>query len=59
MLAAHLDINQLEVLIGGSLGGQQALEWAASNTIAINQLIVVGTNAVHSPGALLLMKVSV
>jgi len=49
LLAAHLDINQLEVLIGGSLGGQQALEWAASNTIAINQLIVVGTNAVHSP----------
>jgi len=49
LLAAHLDINQLEVLIGGSLGGQQALEWAASNTIAINQLIIVGTNAVHSP----------
>lgn len=49
LLAAHLDINQLEVLIGGSLGGQQALEWAASNTIAINQLVVVGTNAVHSP----------
>lgn len=49
LLAAHLDINQIEVLIGGSLGGQQALEWAASKTIAINQLIVVGTNAVHSP----------
>lgn len=49
LLAAHLGINQIEVLIGGSLGGQQALEWAASNTIAINQLIVVGTNAVHSP----------
>ncbi|WP_343560405.1 homoserine O-acetyltransferase [Sphingobacterium sp.] len=48
LLAVHLDINQIEVLIGGSLGGQQALEWAASNTIAINQLIVVGTNAVHS-----------
>ncbi|PUV25760.1 homoserine O-acetyltransferase family protein [Sphingobacterium athyrii] len=49
LLAAHLDISQIEVLIGGSLGGQQALEWAASKTIAINQLIVVGTNAVHSP----------
>ncbi|OOG19906.1 homoserine O-acetyltransferase [Sphingobacterium sp. CZ-UAM] len=48
LLAAHLDINEIEILIGGSLGGQQALEWAASNTIAINQLIVVGTNAVHS-----------
>lgn len=48
LLAAHLDINEIEILIGGSLGGQQALEWAASNTIAINQLIVVGTNAAHS-----------
>lgn len=49
LLAGHLGICQIEILIGGSLGGQQALEWAASNTIAINQLIVVGTNAVHSP----------
>ncbi|WP_282635769.1 homoserine O-acetyltransferase family protein [Sphingobacterium thalpophilum] len=49
LLAAHLAISQIEILIGGSLGGQQALEWAASRTISIKQLIVVGTNAVHSP----------
>ncbi|WP_293889068.1 MULTISPECIES: homoserine O-acetyltransferase family protein [unclassified Sphingobacterium] len=48
-LADHLEIKRINVLIGGSLGGQQALEWAASNTIAIDHLIVVGTNAVHSP----------
>ena len=48
-LADHLDIKCINVLIGGSLGGQQALEWAASNTISIDHLIVVGTNAVHSP----------
>lgn len=49
LLAGHLGIDQIDILIGGSLGGQQALEWAASNTITINHLIVVGTNAVHSP----------
>ncbi|MDM1293050.1 homoserine O-acetyltransferase [Sphingobacterium sp. N143] len=49
LLAAHLAIQQIAVLIGGSLGGQQALEWAASNEILIDHLIVVGTNAVHSP----------
>ncbi len=48
-LASHLGINKIDILIGGSLGGQQALEWAASSTIAIDHLIVVGTNAVHSP----------
>lgn len=48
-LADHLAIKQIDILIGGSLGGQQALEWAVSHNIAINHLIVVGTNAVHSP----------
>lgn len=36
-------------MIGGSLGGQQALEWVAAKTIAVNQLIVIGTSAQSSP----------
>ena len=49
LLAAHLKVQQIKVLIGGSLGGQQALEWAISDTKSIDNLILVATNAFHSP----------
>jgi homoserine O-acetyltransferase len=49
LLAAHLGIKDIKVLIGGSLGGQQALEWALAKTENIDNLILVATNAVHSP----------
>jgi homoserine O-acetyltransferase len=49
LLADHLGIHELKVLIGGSLGGQQALEWAISEPNTIENLILVATNAVHSP----------
>lgn len=49
VLSAHLDVQQIKVLIGGSLGGQQALEWAISDHSMIENLILMATNAVHSP----------
>ncbi|MNQ72484.1 Homoserine O-acetyltransferase [compost metagenome] len=49
LLAEHLGIKDIKVLIGGSLGGQQALEWAITDSSAIENLILVATNAVHSP----------
>ncbi|MBC7615473.1 MAG: homoserine O-acetyltransferase [Pedobacter sp.] len=49
LLANHLNINNIKVVIGGSLGGQQALEWALAGTNVIENLILVATNAVHSP----------
>ncbi|RZL50388.1 MAG: homoserine O-acetyltransferase [Pedobacter sp.] len=49
LLASHLGIDTIKVLIGGSLGGQQALEWSLSKTQTIENLILVATNAVHSP----------
>ncbi len=49
LLANHLGIEQIEVLIGGSLGGQQALEWAISEPERVNKLIVLASNAKHSP----------
>jgi homoserine O-acetyltransferase len=49
LLAQHLGIQQIKVLIGGSLGGQQALEWSLANTEDIENLILVATNAAHSP----------
>ena len=49
LLANHLGIDQIKVLIGGSLGGQQAVEWAIADPKIIENLILVATNAVHSP----------
>ncbi len=49
LLANQLNIEKIEVLIGGSLGGQQAMEWAISEPERINQLIIMATNARHSP----------
>jgi homoserine O-acetyltransferase len=48
-LAEHLGVNKIKVLIGGSLGGQQALEWAIQDNSRIENLILVATNAAHSP----------
>lgn len=48
LLAQHLAIDNIEVLIGGSLGGQQALEWSVSEADRIKNLIVLATNAQHS-----------
>ncbi|OCX53206.1 homoserine O-acetyltransferase [Mucilaginibacter sp. PPCGB 2223] len=49
LLADHLGIDQINVLIGGSLGGQQALEWSLIDPAKINNLILIATNALHSP----------
>lgn len=49
LLASHLGINSVKTLIGGSLGGQQALEWSIAGKTIIENLILVATNAVHSP----------
>jgi len=49
LLAKHLGIEQIQVLIGGSQGGQQALEWACVQPKTIEKLVVLATNAKHSP----------
>src|SRR5690554_5739618 len=49
LLANHLGIEKIAVVIGGSLGGQQALEWAIADPDRIGNLVLVATNAVHSP----------
>lgn len=49
LLAAHLGIQKIKVLVGGSLGGQQAMEWAITAPQHIENLILMATNAVHSP----------
>lgn len=49
VLADYLGIQEINTLIGGSLGGQQALEWAVAKSIKIHNLIAIGTNAYFSP----------
>lgn len=49
LLRQHLNITKIHTLIGGSLGGQQALEWAIEAPDLIQHLIVIASNARHSP----------
>ncbi|MEZ2336763.1 homoserine O-acetyltransferase [Mucilaginibacter sp. RCC_168] len=49
LLADHLQIENIHILIGGSLGGQQAVEWAIIEPERIKNLILIATNARHSP----------
>lgn len=49
LLADHLGINDIKIIIGGSLGGQQALEWSIIEPERIKNLILIATNARHSP----------
>ncbi len=54
LVAAHdalrqeLGLARIHTLIGGSLGGQQALEWAVSQPEIIGHLVVIATSARHS-----------
>ncbi|PSR56560.1 homoserine O-acetyltransferase [Adhaeribacter arboris] len=49
ILRQHLGISKINILLGGSLGGQQALEWAILQPEIIQHLLIVATNAFHSP----------
>lgn len=49
LLQHHLGIPEIAVLIGASMGGQQALEWSLTDPDSIRQLVLIATNAQHSP----------
>lgn len=49
LLRQSLGIEQIETCIGGSMGGQQALEWAILQPDLFKKLILLATNARHSP----------
>jgi homoserine O-acetyltransferase/O-succinyltransferase len=44
-----LGLEKIQFLIGASVGGQQALEWAVQQPYLFDYLIPIATNAVHSP----------
>jgi len=53
ILAAGIGIREIDLLIGGSIGGFQAIEWAysfkASNIVDIKRVALIATNAKISP----------
>jgi homoserine O-acetyltransferase len=49
LLRKHLGITKIHTLLGGSLGGQQAVEWAIQQPEVVENLFLVATNAQHSP----------
>ncbi|MFT4833445.1 MAG: homoserine O-acetyltransferase [Marinoscillum sp.] len=49
ILKSHLGIDKIKLGIGGSLGGQQLLEWAVQEPNLFENIVPLATNAVHSP----------
>ena len=49
ILRNALQLPKIAILMGGSLGGQQAIEYAATFPEAMERLILFSTNAIHSP----------
>ncbi len=52
LLREHLEIQQIHTAIGGSLGGQQALEWSIMRPDLIENLILISTSAKMAPWAI-------
>lgn len=50
-LKEHLGIEKVKIGIGGSMGGQQLLEWAIEELHLFEYIFPIATNAAHSPWA--------
>ncbi|HEX4851379.1 MAG TPA: alpha/beta fold hydrolase, partial [Puia sp.] len=51
-LRKHLGIRKIHIGIGGSMGGQQLLEWAIEEPELFEFIFPLATNAQHSPWAI-------
>ena len=49
LLRKELGLERIHTLIGGSLGGQQVLEWAIQKPSVFQHIIPIACNAFHSP----------
>jgi len=52
LLRTHLGINKIHTAIGGSIGAQQAMEWAIIFPDLIENLIIIGAGARTTPWAI-------
>lgn len=48
LLQKHLQISRIHLILGGSMGGQQALEWGIMDTDLFDRVCVIASNAKHS-----------
>jgi homoserine O-acetyltransferase len=48
LLREHLGIKKINLLIGGSMGGYQAIEWAVMEPEVVNNLVLLSTSATES-----------
>ena len=56
-LIAHLGVKQLAMVAGGSIGGQQALEWAVAYPELVRKVIVVAATAALTAQAIAFSEV--
>ena len=49
LLRQHLGLNNIYLLVGGSMGGYQALEWCVMEPDIISNLFLLATSASESP----------
>jgi len=52
LIREHLNIDRIHTVIGCSMGGQQAIEWAVEEPDLFDHLVAIGANAKHSPWAI-------
>jgi len=52
LLRIHLGIGKIRLVIGGSLGGQQALEWSVLKPEIFNNMVLIACGAKTSPWAI-------
>jgi len=48
-LKEYLGIQTIHIGIGGSMGGQQLIEWAVEEPALFDHIVLLATNAFHSP----------
>ncbi len=48
-LRKHLGVERIKVATGGSMGGQQVMEWAVQCPDVFESILPIATNALHSP----------
>jgi homoserine O-acetyltransferase len=51
LLRQHLGIEKIDLLLGGSMGGYQALEWAIMEPLVIQKMFLIATTAAESAWA--------
>lgn len=49
ILRQELKMDRIHTLLGGSLGGQQVVEWAIQQPTVFDHIIPIACNALHSP----------